>query len=67
MYTVLDNRMSTPRPVRKSGETSEVRHDAAYVELPNGKKFIIVILTRAGDLEPLVPAIGKQMLKELSP
>ncbi|MFN2476273.1 MAG: serine hydrolase, partial [Chthoniobacterales bacterium] len=24
----------------KSGDTSEVRHDAAYVELPNGKKLI---------------------------
>ena len=31
----------------KEGDTSEVRHDAAYVELPDGKKFIVVILTRA--------------------
>src|SRR5204863_3997389 len=30
----------------KEGDTSEVRHDAAYVELPSGRKFIVVILTR---------------------
>ena len=30
----------------KEGDTSEVRHDAAYVELPNRGKYIIVILTR---------------------
>ena len=30
----------------KEGDTSEVRHDAAYIEMPSGHKFIIVILTR---------------------
>ena len=50
----------------KSGETSEVRHDAAYVELPSGKKFILVILTRgAADDKTLLPGIGKRVLSEL--
>ena len=50
----------------KSGETSEVRHDAAYVELPSGKKFILVILTRgAADDKTLLPGIGKRLLSEL--
>jgi beta-lactamase class A len=50
----------------KEGDTSEVRHDAAYVELPSGRKFIIVILTRgAADDKTLLPAIGKQLLAEL--
>ena len=31
----------------KEGDTSEVRHDALYVELPGGTKLIMVILTRA--------------------
>jgi len=50
----------------KAGETSEVRHDAACVELPNGRKLIIVILTRAGDEKALLPAIGRHLLVEMS-
>src|SRR5947209_5439268 len=50
----------------KEGDTSEVRHDAAYVELPSGRKFIIVILTRgAADDKTLLPGIGKRLLAEL--
>jgi beta-lactamase class A len=50
----------------KAGWTSEVRHDAAYVELPGGKKMILVIFTRgiAEDLT-LIPAIAKNVLEEL--
>jgi beta-lactamase class A len=29
----------------KAGWTSECRHDAAYVELPNGAKFILIVFT----------------------
>ena len=51
----------------KEGDTSEVRHDAAYVELPDGRKLIIVILTRgAADDKTLLPAIGKHLLLEIS-
>jgi len=49
----------------KSGETSEVRHDAAYVELANGKKLILVILTRVGEDKRLLPAMGRLLLTEL--
>jgi beta-lactamase class A len=50
----------------KEGDTSEVRHDAGYVELPNGRKLIIVILTRgAADDKTLLPSIGKHLLVEL--
>lgn len=50
----------------KSGETSEVRHDTAYVELPNGRKFIIVIFTRVGEVKPLLPAIGRHLIRNVS-
>jgi len=51
----------------KEGDTSEVRHDAAYIELPSGRKFIIVILTRgAADDKTLLPGIGKHVLVELN-
>jgi beta-lactamase class A len=50
----------------KAGWTSEVRHDAAYVELPGGRKLVVVIFTRgqAGDVT-LVPAVTRNLLSEL--
>ena len=50
----------------KAGWTSEVRHDAAYVELPGGRKLVIVIFTRgAADDVKLVPAVAHHVLEEL--
>ena len=50
----------------KAGWTSEVRHDAAYIELPGGRKLILVIMTRGtADDVKLVPAIAKSVLSEL--
>lgn len=51
----------------KSGETSEVRHDAAYVELPNGQKLVVLIFTRGlADEKTLLPGIGKRLLADLA-
>ncbi len=50
----------------KAGWTSEVRHDAAYIELPSGKKWILVIMTRGlADDKTLIPAITKSLLAEI--
>jgi len=50
----------------KAGWTSEVRHDAAYVELPSGKKYVIVIFTRGiADDVTLIPWIAKRLLTDL--
>jgi hypothetical protein len=50
----------------KAGWTNEVRHDAAYIEMPNGKKFILVIFTRGtADDVTLIPAIAKNVFAEL--
>ncbi len=49
----------------KAGWTSEVRHDAASIELPGGKKMILVIFTRGiADDVTLIPAIAKNVLSE---
>ena len=50
----------------KAGWTNEVRHDAAYIELPSGRKIILVIFTRgiADDLT-LIPAVAKNVFAEL--
>ena len=51
----------------KEGDTSEVRHDAAYVELPSGRKLVLVVFTRGcADEKRLLPSIGKSLLHELS-
>lgn len=52
----------------KAGDTNEVRHDAAYIELSNGQKLIVVAFTRgAADDLTLLPAIGKNLLHEIAP
>jgi hypothetical protein len=51
----------------KEGDTDEVRHDAIYVELPNGRKLILVVLTRgAAEDKTLLPTIGKHLLKSIA-
>jgi len=50
----------------KAGWTSEVRHDAAYFELPTGRKLILVIFTRGtGDEVTIIPAVTRIVLGEL--
>jgi beta-lactamase class A len=50
----------------KAGWTSEVRHDAAYIELPDGRKMIAVVFTRGiADDVKLIPAIAKHIVDEL--
>jgi beta-lactamase class A len=49
----------------KAGDTSEVRHDAAYIELPSGRKLIVIVFTRgAADDKTLLPGIGKRLIAE---
>lgn len=49
----------------KAGWTSEVRHDAAYLELPNGRKYVLVVFTRGiADDVTIVPAVTRNVLAE---
>jgi len=51
----------------KAGWMSECRHDAAYVELPNGSKFVLVTFTvdHANERE-IIPAVAKAVVQEFS-
>ena len=50
----------------KAGWTSEVRHDAAYVELPSGERFILVSFTVGHSKEKeIVPAVARVVLAGL--
>ena len=51
----------------KAGWTSETRHDAAYVELPNSAKFVLVTFTvdHANERE-IIPTVAKAVVEDLS-
>lgn len=50
----------------KAGWTSEVRHDAAYVELPNGAKFVVVVFTaNHANEKNLVPFVSKSIVDKM--
>ncbi len=51
----------------KAGWTSKTRHDAAYIETPNGLKFVLVIFTEnfANERE-IIPGIAGSILKNLA-
>ena len=50
----------------KEGDTSEVRHDTGYIELPDGKKFVAVVFTRIGDEKRVLPTVGRHLFEKLS-
>jgi beta-lactamase class A len=51
----------------KAGWTSETRHDAAYVELPNGAKFILVTFTvdHANERD-IIATVAQSVVESLS-
>ena len=50
----------------KAGWTSTVRHDAAYLELPNGLRFILVTFTTGhGEDREIIPTIAQKIVQGL--
>jgi beta-lactamase class A len=51
----------------KAGWTSTTRHDAAYIELPNGAKFVLVTFTtdHANERE-IIPTVAKVVIDGIS-
>jgi beta-lactamase class A len=50
----------------KAGWTSKARHDAAYIETPDGRKFVLVVFTEnfAGERE-IIPTVAGKILDDL--
>jgi len=46
----------------KAGDMSSARHDAAIVELADGKKFVLVIFTVRPDNKQIIPELGRQIV-----
>ncbi|MBI2928996.1 MAG: serine hydrolase [Verrucomicrobia bacterium] len=51
----------------KAGWTSQTRHDAAYIELPNGAKFVLVVFTvdHANERE-IIPTVARVVIEGMS-
>jgi beta-lactamase class A len=50
----------------KAGWTSETRHDAAYVELPGGERFVLVVFTTDHANErDLIPGVARAVIEDL--
>jgi beta-lactamase class A len=50
----------------KAGWTSETRHDAAYVELPTGERFVLVTFTVGHAKEKgIIPAVARTVIEGL--
>src|SRR5205823_12586028 len=50
----------------KAGWTSEVRHDAAYIELPNGAKFVLVTFTTEHANErDILPSLARVVVERM--
>jgi beta-lactamase class A len=63
---LIDKKMTGTRLWSKAGWTSKSRHDAAYIETPEGQKFVLVVFTEnhAAEREP-VPAVAAKIVEEL--
>src|SRR3989475_13048285 len=59
--------MSGARLWSKAGWTSTTRHDAAYIELPNGAKFVLVIFTvdHANERE-IIPTVARVVMDKIA-
>ena len=50
----------------KAGWTSTTRHDAAYLELPDGRKFVLVIFTTGHANERgIIPFVAREVMERL--
>jgi len=60
---IVDGKLEGVRLWSKAGWTSKSRHDAAYIETPDGQKFVLVIFTEnhANDREP-IPSIALRVI-----
>ncbi|CAN5604146.1 hypothetical protein BH18ACI3_BH18ACI3_16620 [soil metagenome] len=63
---LIDKKLTGTGLWSKAGWTSKSRHDAAYIETPDGLKFVLVVFTEnhASDREPL-PAIAWKVIERM--
>jgi beta-lactamase class A len=64
---LLERKMTGARLWSKAGWTSKARHDAAYIETPEGLKFVIVVFTENhANEQNVIPTIVGKVIDRLS-
>jgi beta-lactamase class A len=63
---LIDGKVTSAKLWSKAGWTSKSRHDAAYIETPDGLKFVLVVFTEnhANDREP-IPKVTAKIIEGL--
>jgi len=64
---LIDRKLTGAKLWSKAGWTSKTRHDAAYIEMPDGRKFVLVIFTvdHANEFG-FIPALAGKVLDRLN-
>jgi beta-lactamase class A len=63
---LLNKKLTGARLWSKAGWTSKTRHDAAYIELPDGRKFILVVFTEnMANERDIIPSIAGKILDKI--
>ena len=63
---LIDRKMTGAKLWSKAGWTSKTRHDAAYIETPDGRKFVIVVFTEnMANERDIIPLIAGRVLDDL--
>ncbi len=61
-----ERKMTNAKLWSKAGWTSKTRHDAAYIETPDGLKFVLVVFTEnAANERGIIPMIAGKILDNL--
>ena len=63
---LIDKKLTGARLWSKAGWTSTTRHDAAYIETPNGLKFVLVTFTQGHATDrAIIPTLAGHVLEGL--
>jgi len=63
---LINKNMKDTRLWSKAGWTSKTRHDAAYIETPDGLKFVLVVFTENfANERNIIPTIAEKVLENL--
>jgi beta-lactamase class A len=61
-----DLKMTDAKLWSKAGWTSKTRHDAAYIETPDGLKFVLVVFTEnMANERDIIPTIARNILQNM--
>jgi beta-lactamase class A len=62
----IDRKMTDSKLWSKAGWTSTTRHDAAYIETPDGLKFVLVIFTeKHSNDQGVIPAVAGKVIDQM--